>query len=204
MRKVYLHGALAEKYGPVFELDVATAGEAVRALGTNFPEIIKDFRENDWHVVRGEDIDNGLSLDEGDLNTFKLGRGDLHFVPYVAGSKRGGLLKIILGVALVGLGFFMGGFATPILGTTATGAPIAGLTYGNLMVVGAALALAGVSQLLTPEEKGSEDRDSSFTFNGPGNTYEQGYPVPLVYGEVITGSVMVSGGLDVERIAVGE
>lgn len=202
MRKVYLHGALAEKYGPVFELDVATAGEAVRALGTNFPEIINDFRANDWHVVRGEDIDTGFSLEADDLNTFKLGTGDLHFVPHVAGSKRGGLLKIILGVALVGLGFFMG-FSTPVLGTTAAGTPVAGLTYGNLAMVGFALALAGVASLLAPEEKSDEDKDSSFTFNGPGNAYEQGYPVPLVYGEVITGSVMVSGGMDVERIAVG-
>lgn len=202
MRTIHLHGALGEKYGTTIQLDVATAAEAVRALATNFPEIMKDFRENDWHVVRGKTIEGGLDLGEEDLIPLKLGRGDLHFVPVVAGSKRegAGLLKIILGVALVGLGFFMG-FSTPIFGA-ASGGLLGGLTYGNLAMIGVALAAAGISQLLAPEEKDQTKQDS-FLFNGPGNAYEQGSPVPLVYGEVITGSVMVSGGLDIEKIAVG-
>ena len=203
MRRVYLHGALGEKYTKVVELDIATAGEAVRALRCNFPSIIEDFREANWHVVRGSDIDTGLSLGEDDIGTFRLGSGDLHFVPVVAGSKQSGLLKIVLGVALVGFGFFMGGFAAPILGTAAGGGAVMGLTYGHLMMFGAAMALAGVSQLLAPEEKSDDDKESSFTFSGPGNAYDQGEPVPLVYGEVITGSVMVSGGVDIEKIAVG-
>lgn len=199
MRRIFLHGAIGDKYGREFSLDVKTAGEAVRALGANFPGIVKDFRDANWHVVRGDDIDTGLALDIDDLNTLKLGSGDLHFVPYVAGSKRGGLLKMVLGIALVGVGFFMGGFAAPIMGGA-----LGGMTWGNVMMIGAAVALAGVSQLLAPEEKSDEDKESSFTFNGPGNAYDQGAPVPLVYGEVITGSVMVSGGIDIEKIKVGE
>jgi hypothetical protein len=38
--------------------------------------------------------------------------------------------------------------------------------------------------------------------SGPGNTSDQGAPVPLVYGEVITGGVLISGGVDIEKIAV--
>ena len=202
MRKIYLYGILADKYGECFDLDVKTAAEAVRALTTNFPTIAKDFAAGSWHIVRGEDIDLGLSLGEEDLATFNLGKGDLHILPYVAGSKRGGLLKIILGVALVGFGFFMGGFAAPIFGS-ATGA-LSGITYGHMMIFGAAMALGGAAQLLSPENKTKDsDKESSFTMSGPGNTYDQGQPVPLVYGEVITGSVMISAGIDVEKIAVG-
>lgn len=201
MRKIYLHGILAEKYGECFELEVATAAEAVRALATNFPGITKDFEAGSWHVVRGDDIDRGMSLGEDDLAAFKLGAGALHFVPVVAGSKRSGLLKIILGVALVGFGFFMGGFAAPIFGGTGL---LGGMTYGHMMIFGAAMALGGAAQLLAPENKDSDtDKESSFTMSGPGNTYDQGYPVPLVYGEVITGSVLISAGVDVEKIAVG-
>lgn len=201
MRKVHLYGTIAEKYGDVFELEVATAAEAVRALRANFPSIAKDFEAGSWHVVRGDDIDEGMSLGEEDLATFNLGQGDLHFVPVVAGSKRGGLLKIVLGVALIGFGFFMGGFAAPIFGGTGM---LGGLTYGHMMIFGAAMALGGASQLLAPENKESDtDKESSFTMSGPGNTYDQGYPVPLVYGEVITGSVLISAGVDVEKIAVG-
>lgn len=203
MRKIYLYGVIARKYGDVFELDVTTAAEAIRALSVNFPEILADFREGSWHVVRGEEIDTGMSLGENDLASFNLGKGDLHILPYVAGSKRGGLLKVILGVALVGFGFFMGGFAAPIFGS-ASGV-LGGITYGHMMIFGAALALGGASQLLSPENKANDtDKDSSFTMSGPGNTYDQGYPVPLVYGEVITGSVMISAGIDVEKIAVGK
>ncbi|WLR91008.1 hypothetical protein [Shinella zoogloeoides] len=201
MRKVFLYGAIAKKYGESFDLDVATAAEAVRALTANFPEIVKDFEAGSWHVVRGADIDEGMSLGEDDLATFRLGKGDLHIVPVVAGSKRSGLLKIVLGVALVGIGFFMGGFAAPIFGGTGV---LGGVTYGHMMIFGAAMALGGAAQLLAPENKDSDtDKESSFTMSGPGNTYDQGYPVPLVYGEVITGSVLISAGVDVEKIAVG-
>lgn len=198
LRKIYLHGALGEKYGDVFELDIETTAEAVRALSANFPEIVKDLREGAWHIIRG-DADKGLDLDETMITGFRLGNAELHFIPVVAGSKRGGLLKIVLGVALIGAAFaFSGGLlATPI-----AGGMIGGMTYGNMAMMGAALALAGVSQLLAPEEKQKKD-ESSFTMSGPGNAYEQGSPVPLVYGMAITGGVMVSGGVDIENIGVG-
>lgn len=203
MRKIILHGSLGDKYGKEFNLDVATAGEAVRALATNFPEFMKDIREGAWHVVRGKSVDKGLSLDEDQLTSFRLGKGDLHIVPFVAGSKRGGLLKIILGVVLIGAAFlFTGGaLATPILGGTGI---LGGVTGTSVALFGAAMALAGVSSLLSPEEKAEDaDKQNSFTMSGPGNTYDQGNPVPLVYGEVITGGVLVSGGIDIERIKVG-
>ena len=63
-----------------------------------------------------------------------------------------------------------------------------------------ALAAAGVSQLLAPEEEDQKKNDS-FTMSGPTNIYEQGYPIPLVYGRVITGTLLVSGSVDIEDIA---
>lgn len=201
MRCIHLHGALGAKYGRTLRFDVATAGEAVRALCANYPGIMKDLRDGSWHVVRGKKLKDGFSLGEEDIAGFHLGAADLHIAPVARGSKRNGLLKIILGVALVGVAFaFSGGaLATPIMGG---GGLLGGITYGNLAMVGAATALAGVSSLLSPEDKAKDDNENSFTFSGPGNAYTQGSPVPLVYGEVITGGVMVSGGVDVERIAV--
>lgn len=203
MRKVILHGSLGDTYGREFMLEVKTAGEAIRALSANFPGFIKTIREGAWHVVRGADVDTGMSLSEDDIATFKLGRkADLHIVPFVAGSKRGGLLKIVLGVVLIGAAFALtgGALAAPIMGG---GGLLGGITGTQVALFGAAIALAGVSSLLTPEEKAEkEDGSNSFTMSGPGNTYEQGAPVPLVYGEVITGGVLISGGIDIERIAV--
>lgn len=196
-RKVFLHGAIGRKYGKMFELDVETTGEAVRALAANFPEIMKDFRDGAWHIMRG-DKKTGMDLGEDEIAAFRLGNAELHFMPVVAGSKRQGLLKIVLGVALIGAAFAFSGGA---LGTAIGGGMMGGMTYGNMAMMGAALALAGVSQLLAPEEKEEKD-ESSFTMSGPGNAYEQGSPIPLVYGHVITGGVMVSGGIDIENIGV--
>lgn len=202
MRTIHLHGFLATKYGKSFKLDIDTAGEAIRALTANFPTFMQDIREGAWHIVRGKDVDKGVSLDEHQISSFRLGKGDLHLVPFVAGSKRGGLLKVILGVVLIGAAFlFTGGaLATSITGGTGL---LGGVTGTQVALFGAAVALAGVSSLLAPEEKADEkDGSESYTMSGPGNTYDQGNPVPLVYGEVITGGVLISGGVDIERIAV--
>jgi len=201
LRKIHLHGALGAKYGKVFELDVKTAGEAIRAIGANFPEFLKDLRDGAWHVVRGKTVKNGLDLDEHQVAGFRLGQGALHILPYVAGSKRGGLLKIILGAVLIGAAFlFTGGaLAQPII---AGGGIFGGITGTQVALFGAALAIAGVSTMLSPEEKSKDGDENSFTFGGPGNNYDQGNPVPLVYGRVITGGQMISGGIDIERIAV--
>lgn len=194
MRNIYLYGRLAKKFGAVFRLDVHTASEAVRALMANFKDFEKEIRKGSYHVVRGNHLDTGMSLAEADLTEFKLGSGDLHIAPVIKGSKRGGLLKIILGVVLVGAALFSG------IGTAFMGGLGVGATWGNVAMLGVAMAAAGVSQLLAPEE--SEDKkNESFTFSGPTNIYEQGFPLPLVYGRVITGTLLGSGSVDIEDIA---
>ncbi len=202
MRNIVLHGSLAKKYGKSFKLNVKTAAEAIRALSANFPSFMNDIREGAWHLVRGNDPDRGLSLDETQVANFRLGKGDLHIVPFVAGSKRGGLLKVILGVVLIGAAFVLTAGAG--LGAAIGGGALGGITGTQVALFGAAIALAGVSSLLAPEEKADDtEKQDSFTMSGPGNSYDQGNPVPLVYGEVITGGVLLSGGVDIERIKVG-
>ena len=69
------------------------------------------------------------------------------------------------------------------------------------------MLLGGVAQLLAPDVDSGDpqtyekpEAKASFLFNGPVNTAEQGGPVPLVYGRVITGSHVVSSGLSTEKI----
>lgn len=196
MRKIYLHGELGKRFGFEIELEVETATEAVRALCVNFPGFEIAMRSGEFHVVRGKNIDSGRDLDLEMCQTYRLGKAPLHIAPVVAGSKRGGLLKIVLGVALIGAAFFFSGgaLATPI----ASGA-LGGMTYGNMAMLGVALAVSGISQMLAPEEKAEKD-EQSFLLSGPGNTYDQGGALPLVYGEVITGGTMASVGIDIEQL----
>lgn len=198
MRTVVLHGALAKKYGKSFEFEAETASEIIRALSANFVGFSKDIFEGSWHIVRGKTIKGGMDLGEEEIVGMRLGAADLHILPYVAGSKNGGVLKIVLGVALIGLSFgFAGALAAPI-STALFGAT----TWGNAMAyIGFSLAISGMSTLLAPEtDPTKNENEPSFVSSGPGNTNSEGAIVPIVYGEVITGAVLASGGITIEKI----
>jgi predicted phage tail protein len=67
--------------------------------------------------------------------------------------------------------------------------------------------LGGVAQLLTPTPKvpqGADKQDDprkSYSFSGIQNTSRQGVPVPIVYGETLVGSVVISAGIDTVQVA---
>jgi len=200
LRKIVLHGRLKRRFQASYTLSVSTAAEAIRALGYQIPGFLDELKKGSYEVVRG-DRRTGMRLALEDVPDFKLGNADLHIIPVVRGSKNGGAVKTILGVALIGAAiFFSGGtLAAPL----AASGVLSGVTYGNLAMLGLGLALTGASQLLTPDAKPEEKNQDSFTLDGPGNTSQQGTAVPLVYGETMTGSVLISAGLDVEPIPVG-
>jgi predicted phage tail protein len=72
--------------------------------------------------------------------------------------------------------------------------------------IGASLALGGVAQLLTPMPtvpQGADTQDDprkSYSFSGIQNTSRQGVPVPIVYGETVVGSVVISAGIDTVQV----
>ena len=75
------------------------------------------------------------------------------------------------------------------------------------LTIGASLVLGGISQLLVPVPKvsGPQERPEnkpSYLFNGAVNTTEQGQPIPLLYGELIVGSAVVSAGLTDKEIPI--
>jgi predicted phage tail protein len=213
LRTVHLHGALRKRYGKSFELDVASAQEAAQALGYMVPGFQRDIVDGTFRVIVGpKKTGYHLGPEEVRLN---LGKAEtIHVVPVVRGSKRSGVGKIILGIALIGLAFVPGvnmvvaGVATSAataMGATATAASLFGSTL--LFKAGAMLALGGVAQALAGTPKmnyGSIDRDrqQSFIFNGPVNTSAQGGVVPVVIGRMMVGSIVISGGISPEQIEV--
>jgi predicted phage tail protein len=102
-------------------------------------------------------------------------------------------------VALIAASFFTGGATIGLgVGTIA----VSTVAFG----IGASLALGGIAQLLTPTPKNPTGPDSesdprkSYSFSGVQNTARQGVPIPVIYGEVITGSVVISAGVDITQI----
>ena len=73
------------------------------------------------------------------------------------------------------------------------------------MNLGIGLTIMGVSEMLFPLPKPKEftseqDPKLSFNFSGTQQTSRAGTPVPIVYGEIFTGSVVISGGIVTEQV----
>lgn len=203
MRDVYLQGVLAERYGAKpFHLDVASTGEAVRALCALHDGFKDDIKKGTWHVlIKTGETYYDIGIDE---ITMSLGQAsEIHIVPALKGAgnsnMKTGLLKIVLGVALAAGAFFLAPAAG--LGAVAFGAGGMGITYGQLALVGVALAVAGAASMLSPqEEKKDEKDDSSYVISPSENTAVQGSSVPVVIGRFLTGSVVMSIGVSTEQI----
>jgi len=72
-----------------------------------------------------------------------------------------------------------------------------------LSYTGAALALQGVSEMLFPLPEAPDlenDPRVSFSFSGLQNTSRAGTPVPICYGEILTGSVVISGDVTTHEV----
>jgi predicted phage tail protein len=197
LRKVYLHGQLAQKYGHEFQLDVRNPAEAVRALASQFKGFQNDLVADAWHVIRGP-VESGRAIDEHELK-FGLGRSEIHFVPAAEGA--GPTFKVILGVTIMAAAFVFAGPAGGLGASTLFGLT----TYGNIALMGAGLVLSGVAQMLAPNPslKGGKagDQRESFLFGSTANVDAEGGPVPRLYGRAWTGSVVISGGISSDRIA---
>jgi len=208
LRKIKLYGRLAKFVGQrVFEADVASAAEAVRFLLVNFPQLEKHMADQHYRVSVGK---YALTLDE--LHD-PAGQQEIRIVPVLAGAG-GGAGKILAGIGLIALAFVIGPAAGGFLGIgaglgSAAGAGLVGGAFASAVgFIGLSLVLGGVSQLLTPTPKintpgTSEDNSDprrSYSFSGIQQTSRQGVPVPIVYGETLVGSVVISAGIDTVQV----
>ena len=110
----------------------------------------------------------------------------------------------MLGAVLIGIAVASGG-----TGLSLGAGGVFGFTGGSLAAIGGnigiALVLSGVSDMLFPlpepqKFSSEEDPQLSFSFSGVQNTSRAGTPVPIVYGEIITGSVVISAAIDTNQV----
>ena len=203
LRKLKLYGELAEFVGhKEFDVKVDTLSHAVSFLINNFEGIEQYMSPKYYQVKLGN-----YELSEDEL-THPIGKEDIHFIPVITGAGRG-FGKILLGAALIGVailapgaGFMAGGG----FGFAGAGAMAGKFSFAAMLGnIGIGLVLTGVSEMLTPlpkrpEFSSEEDPRLSFSFSGTQQTGRAGTPVPLVYGEIFTGSVVISGGIDTEQV----
>jgi predicted phage tail protein len=208
LREIRLYGKLAKFIGQrVLHADVATAAEAVRFLLANWPEVEQHMAENYYKVCVGD-----AALDENEM-VYPIGQEVIKIIPVVAGAGKfwKSLGKILAGIGLIALAFFApiiaGALAASMSASVlATVVAILPTVQAVLYGIGIATALGGVASLLTPVPGASniggsdDDPRKSWSFSGIQNTSRQGTPCPIVFGEIITGSVVISAGIDIVQV----
>ena len=180
-------------------------GEALHALEANFPGFLNDIRIGKFHIVKG-DLSNGFDMaaNKPCLQLIYPDDDTFHIMPAIEGAGGdNGWWSVVIGVVLIAATWYAGGAGGAFTGIIEAG----GTVYEVGMALGVALALSGIAQLMSPTPQISndgtqgEEEKPSFVFNGPVNRTEQGGPVTLVYGEIITGSVVAGGSIDAEEYA---
>lgn len=190
VRTVVFTGPLAEKFGEKFEFAANSIAEVTRALCVmvpGFEKFMMESKDNDMaFAVLVDDQDYGEEELHNPLGSSK----EVHFIPVIGGAKKGGILQIIVGAVLIAAAFaavfFLGPGAIP---------------FAKAMIgMGVSMIVGGVVQMLSPQPKlGKNDRKddpSSAVFNGTVNVQAQGASVPLAYGEIFAGSVVISAGIN--------
>lgn len=202
IRKVYLEGEMAEKFGPEFTIKAKTTADVFRNLECNFPELRQ-------YLIECHEKDIGFLCQVGDEGLqdeeellLSLGEGDVYISPQPAGSKSGigKILAAIAIVVIVGLSALAtGGASLAAIGATinavgfvgAVGAGL-GIATGSLLGLAALgiavnLALTGIQQIMAPDpsvDDFNNDKETSYLFQGAEQSIVEGDPVPVVYGQL--------------------
>ncbi|MBS0925434.1 tail assembly protein [Providencia sp. JGM181] len=196
LKTIRLYGVLGTQFGREHRLAIDSPREAIKALSVlydGFEQFLANahLRGLEFAVFKGQ---RNITEDELHLDTSE----EIRIAPVIKGSKRGGFFQTILGVALIGAAAFLSGGLS--VAFTA-----AGTWGGALALSGAAMAIGGLVQMLSPQPQGlfmrqDADNKPSYAFGGAVNTTAQGNPVPLLYGldrrEV--GGAIISAGIYTE------
>jgi predicted phage tail protein len=202
LSKIKVYGRLARFLGQnTFEAEINSTVDAIRFLTANFPNLQSHMIEQNYCIKVGE-----YEINEKELDV-PVGQQEIKIVPVAVGARRG-LGRFLLGAVLIGVAVFNpavgmglgGGLGFGTAAGAGFGATLAAAA-GNL---GVYLALSGVAEMLSPVQTDTTTDDpNSFNFNGILNTVNAGSAIPVVYGEVFTGSIIVSAGIDTEDFSGG-
>tara|TARA_Y100000114_G_scaffold73446_1_gene67314 strand:+ start:3408 stop:4154 length:747 start_codon:yes stop_codon:yes gene_type:complete len=241
LKKIRVYGKLRKFLGQsYFEAAISSPAEAVRFLLCNYPEVEKHMCEQ-YYKIKMNNLD--VSLDflsmkgKGDIQIIPVATGSGFVAAAIGGLFSAGAAVVstaatavtaVAGTAL-SVANTVAGAAVSTAATVANtvgGAVVSGVgavaaEYGTTGVLGTlttaavdAVAIAGVSSLITPTPEVSEVSEitqndvslpdtraqNSFGFSAITNISRAGVAVPIIYGEVFTGSIVISAGIDTVQV----
>jgi predicted phage tail protein len=186
---ILLSGSLAQRFGRkhIRMLDTGSTKEAFSAIKNTLQGFTDFINQQAKLGLRYAIFRNGKNVGETE---FELnGTRELRIVPVIAGSKRGGVLQTILGIALIVVGAFISAY-----------------DGGATLSVGIGMTAGGVVQMLSPQAKGLKGRESanmpSYAFGGPVNTTAAGNIVGILYGKRRIGGAIISAGIYAEDAGI--
>jgi len=190
LKKIKVYGRLRKFLGQsYFEAAVASPKQAFHFLIANFPEVENHMMNQFYKIKMG-----GMEITE-DLLTLQSDE-DIQIIPIAIGAK-----NVVVGGLFTALG---------------SGTTIAGLTIGSMVApvftaIGTSMLVNEASNFLMPRQdipsgvmadsfSQNDPTFQSFGFGSIQNVARAGVPVPIIYGQVFTGSVVISSGIDTVQV----
>ena len=189
LKVIKLSGSLGRRFGVFHKMAVDSYPEAIRALSSQV-EGFKDYMQSEvGSRMKYAVFVDGKNVGQHDEKSWKCAR-EVRIVPVPTGSKSGGLFNVVFGAVIMATAFITGGASLAAMGAFASSA----------FMMGGAIALGGVMQMISPQQGGmklqsqSAENKPSYAFGGAVNTTAAGYPVPLPYGYRTVGGAICSAG----------
>lgn len=195
LKKIKVYGKLRQFLGkPYFMAAVKSPQQAMSFLIANFEGVQKHMNDQIYKVKMG-----GRVITEEYLSM--TGQGDIQIIPIAIGS---GFVAAVVGAVF-------GGAAAAVT----TVASVAGAVLTSSVVttalttIGTSLVIGGITDLLSPQNpvpdvSSVSDIDpsirGSYSFSGIQNVSNSGVPIPIIYGLVFSGSIIISSGTDSTQV----
>ena len=194
LRTIKVYGSLRKFLGKsTFEAAVSSPQQAYNFLKANFTDIEKHMSKQVYKIKMGGQVVNQEFLS-------MKGQGDIHIIPVAVGA--GFIKNLVKGAVNV---------VKDAVNFVAENALTLGLSYitGGLYGLAVTAATGLASELLAPEQPTTNssavgDIDpsirGSYSFSGIQNVSNSGVPIPIIYGLVYSGSIIVSAGTATAQI----
>ena len=195
LKKIKVYGKLRQFLGKsYFMAAVKSPQQAMSFLIANFEGIQKHMNDQIYKIKMG-----GRVITEELLSM--SGQGDIQIIPIAIGS----------GFVAAAIGAIFGGAAA----VATTVASVAGAVLSSSIVttalttIGTSMIIGGITDLLSPQNPVPDNSSvsnidpairGSYSFSGIQNVSSSGVPIPIIYGLVFSGSIIISSGTDSTQV----
>lgn len=191
LKKIKVYGKLRQFLGKsYFEAAVRSPKQAMSFLMANFEGLQKHMNDQYYKIKMGNET---ITEEYFSMS----GQGDIQIIPVACGAA-----PFIFGAGLIGGGAYLSSAVSIFAGN----AFISGTLATALTGFGVSMIVGGVVDLLSPQPSFGDISDidprirGSYAFNGIQNVNSSGVPVPIIYGRVFSGSILISSGVDTAQI----